>query len=230
MMVVCIKQHLCNMWSSIHEKVKQHWGCFEKRRSLQKNVHNKLREKRFLIFLTLMTDRQVISFTDRILNTWHRLWTLLLIHKLKELFFACHFHDEFIRNNDETYKHANVTPSNSQSICYLTGSNMRKSALNGVKMSTKTGALHKKWSSPLTVFRMGLFRAAHGWGVIKMPSPHLPKICHTYPTMIKLGIVITYLRKTPKIYESRDTPFQFCWHQRFFIGNQQILLYQKIQI
>ena len=116
-------------------------------------------------------DRQVISFTDRILNTWHRLWTLLLIHKLKELFFACHFHDEFIRNNDETYKHANVTPSNSQSICYLTGGNMRKSALNGLKMSTKTGALHKKWSSPLTVFRMGLFRAAHGWGGDQNASP-----------------------------------------------------------
>ena len=31
---------------------------------------------------------------------------------------------------------------------------------------------------------MGIFRAAHGWGSQKGP---LPKICHTYPTMIKLG-------------------------------------------
>ena len=26
MMVISIKQHLSNSWSSIHEKVKQHWG------------------------------------------------------------------------------------------------------------------------------------------------------------------------------------------------------------
>ena len=31
MMVMCIKQHLSNIWSSIHEKVKQHyWGWVEK--------------------------------------------------------------------------------------------------------------------------------------------------------------------------------------------------------
>ena len=29
-MVTCIKQHLSNIWSSIHEKVKQHWGWVEK--------------------------------------------------------------------------------------------------------------------------------------------------------------------------------------------------------
>ena len=26
MMLIFIKQHLSNIWSSIHEKVKQHWG------------------------------------------------------------------------------------------------------------------------------------------------------------------------------------------------------------
>ena len=31
MMVICIKQHLCNIWDSIHEKVKQHWGWVEKK-------------------------------------------------------------------------------------------------------------------------------------------------------------------------------------------------------
>ena len=35
-------------------------------------------------------------------------------------------------------------------------------------------------------------------------SPLLPKICHTYTTKMKLGIVIPYLKKIPKIYESRD--------------------------
>ena len=29
-MVVCINQHLSNIWSSIYEKVKQHWGWIEK--------------------------------------------------------------------------------------------------------------------------------------------------------------------------------------------------------
>ena len=73
---------------------------------------------------------------------------------------------------------------------------------------------------------MGIFEAAHGWGG-KAP---LPKIYYTYPTMMKLDTVTPYLKKIQKIYESRDTPPGFCLHQHFFIGNQQILLYQEIQI
>ena len=80
----------------------------------------------------------------------------------------------------------------------------------------------------LTQLRMGLFRTAHGWGREKR-SP-VPKICYTYSTMMKLRRVIPYLKKTQKSYESRDTPLEFCQHQHFFIRNQQILLYQKIQI
>ena len=38
----------------------------------------------------------------------------------------------------------------------------------------------------------------------------LPKICQTYPTKIKLGTVMPYLRKIQKIYKSRDTPPEFC--------------------
>ena len=34
MMLTCIKQHLSNTWTSIHEKVKQHWGWVEKKRCL----------------------------------------------------------------------------------------------------------------------------------------------------------------------------------------------------
>ena len=30
MMILCIKQQLSKVWSSIHEKVKQHWGLVEK--------------------------------------------------------------------------------------------------------------------------------------------------------------------------------------------------------
>ena len=30
MMLICIKQHLSNIWSSIYENVKEHWGWVEK--------------------------------------------------------------------------------------------------------------------------------------------------------------------------------------------------------
>ena len=69
--------------------------------------------------------------------------------------------------------------------------------------------------SPWTLFRMGIFGTAHGMGGgAKGP---LPKICRPYPTMIKIGAVIPYLKKIQKIYESCDTPSEFCWHQHFFL-------------
>ena len=46
-------------------------------------------------------------------------------------------------------------------------------------------------------------------------QPPLPKICHAYPTMMKLGTVIPYLKQIQKIYESRDTPLKFCWDRIF---------------
>ena len=47
------------------------------------------------------------------------------------------------------------------------------------------------------------------WGGGGKKAP-LPKICHTYPAMMKLGTVIPYPKKIQKIYESRDTPLEFC--------------------
>ena len=61
----------------------------------------------------------------------------------------------------------------------------------------------------LTLFRMGFFGAAHGqWG--QNSPPPLPNICPIYPAMMKLGTVIPFLKKTQNIYESRDTPREFC--------------------
>ena len=62
--------------------------------------------------------------------------------------------------------------------------------------------------NPITLFRIDLFEAAHGWraregGVTKRPP--FPKICHTYPTKMKLGTVIPYLKKTEK-------KFWITWH------------------
>ena len=53
--------------------------------------------------------------------------------------------------------------------------------MNNLKGEYLQGAL-------LTLFRLGLFGAVHGWGA------SLPKICHTYPTMMKLGKVTPYLK------------------------------------
>ena len=72
----------------------------------------------------------------------------------------------------------------------------------------------------------GLFWGCSRMEVAKMAP--LPKLCHRYPTMMKLGTVIPYLKEIQKIYESRDTPLEFCRYQQFFTGNQQILLYQEI--
>ena len=56
----------------------------------------------------------------------------------------------------------------------------------------------------------GLFR---GWAFSGMLTdgggakrPPISKICHTYPTMMKLATVIPYPKRIQKIYESRDTP------------------------
>ena len=57
---------------------------------------------------------------------------------------------------------------------------------------------------------MGLFEVAHGGGGGEGQKDPLPKICRTYLTMMKLGTVIPYLKKTQKKFESRDTLFEFC--------------------
>ena len=53
----------------------------------------------------------------------------------------------------------------------------------------------------------GLFRCCSRMRGQKGP---LPKICHTYPTVMKLGTVIPYPNKIQTIYESRDTLLEFC--------------------
>ena len=73
----------------------------------------------------------------------------------------------------------------------------------------------------LTLFRMGFFGAAHGRGGGKKP------ICTHILQWWNLAVTL-YLKMIQKIYESRDTPPESRWHQQFFTGNQQILLYQEI--
>ena len=42
-----------------------------------------------------------------------------------------------------------------------------------------------------------------------------PKICDIYPTMMKLGSVIPYLKNIQQLYESRDTPLEKLLPQPF---------------
>ena len=101
----------------------------------------------------------------------------------------------------------------------------------------------RKWLSPFfsvknfNLIQDGLFRGCSRMGIFQGCSrmgwekkTPLPKICHTYPTMLKLDTVITCLKKIQKIYESRDTPLEFSWYQYFFTGNPPILPYQEMQI
>ena len=39
MMTICFKQRLSNIWSSIYEKLKQHWGWAEKSVAYKKSVY-----------------------------------------------------------------------------------------------------------------------------------------------------------------------------------------------
>ena len=54
----------------------------------------------------------------------------------------------------------------------------------------------------------GLFQGCPTDGEVGKKAS-LPKICHIYPTMVKLGTVIPYLKKLQKLYESHDTPQAF---------------------
>ena len=58
-----------------------------------------------------------------------------------------------------------------------------------------TSARVERSDSVLILFRMGFFGTAHEWGVKKVPQP---KICHTYPTLMKLGTVVPCLKKIQK--------------------------------
>ena len=53
LMLICIKQYLSNIWSSIHEKVEQHWAWVEKKGCLKKKLvfHDLLCQKLFVSWL-----------------------------------------------------------------------------------------------------------------------------------------------------------------------------------
>ena len=105
------------------------------------------------------------------------------------------------------------------------------------KFSSKTGCIFRlgTYLSPghlighlryLSLTLFNFFKPYSGWAFLgllkdgwevcvdKKDCP-FPKICHTYSTEMKLGTNIPYLKKTQKIYGSRDAPLELCWHQHF---------------
>ena len=95
-------------------------------------------------------------------------------------------------------------------------------------MPHNASLVHLQFSvNSLTLFRMGLIGAAHGWEAKKKKT--LPKMCHTYPIMMKLGTLIPYLKKFQKPYKSHDVQLEFCCRQHFLPKISQfcyIMLYQ----
>ena len=88
----------------------------------------------------------------------------------------------------------------------LSGTSLHTFLEKGISKDEETlFQLLSKKVAVLDLFRMGLFGAAHGWG----GEGPLPKICQTYPTIMKLGTLIPYLKKMQKMYKSYDTHLEF---------------------
>ena len=75
---------------------------------------------------------------------------------------------------------------------------------------------------------MGIFGAAHRWGVgdVGAKRPPLPKICHTYPTKMKLGTAIPYLTKIQKYMNQVTQPLS-CTNISIFSLEISKLCYMK---
>ena len=65
--------------------------------------------------------------------------------------------------------------------------------------------MRNSWFLILTLFRMGVFGAAHRWGAGGGGAKR-----HTYITLMKLGPVVPNLKKIQKIHKSCGTTLEFC--------------------
>ena len=103
----------------------------------------------------------------------------------------------------------------------------------GVKINDRAikpcHCVSSKGRTKVNPIHMGQFGVAQGWGGegVGQKDP-LPKICHTYPSVMKLDTIMPYLKKTQKYMNHVTHLLSSSDISIFFIGNQQILLYQKI--
>ena len=61
-------------------------------------------------------------------------------------------------------------------------------------------------SSRILYFNPIQVGSIRGCSLMGAKEASLSKICHTYPTLMKLGTVILNLKNIQKIHKSRDTP------------------------
>ena len=91
MIVTCIKQHLSTIWSSIHQKVKQHWGWVQKKRYLSKKASNEFSAigwstSQLMLLVTYLRLASSIWYTGKIVRKTIITYRLL-IHQLEMLFW-----------------------------------------------------------------------------------------------------------------------------------------------
>ena len=80
-----------------------------------------------------------------------------------------------------------------------------------LKKTCKSGVYLLKWLNTRTsanMLTLNTIQDGPFWDCSRMwrQKGSLPNTCHKFPTMMKLGAVIPYLRKFQKAYNSRDTP------------------------
>ena len=72
MMFICFKQHLSNIWSSIHEKIKEHWGRVLKKALLIK-IGMYIYEIRFSDYINLLLVNPLSDSSTKWSNTLNNL-------------------------------------------------------------------------------------------------------------------------------------------------------------
>ena len=124
---------------------------------------------------------------------------------------------------------ADVTKQNETHIYYHTSDVEFKYWYNNHKNSFRNQDYEKKTELSKHIWQLKCNGTEFNlkWSIVTLEN--LLRISYN-DTMMKLSTVIPYLKKIQKLYESRDKLIDLCWHQHFFTGNYQILLYQEIQI
>ena len=73
--------------------------------------------------------------------------------------------------------------------------------------------LGKDWYRPATLVELFHRKFPNNlWNLSTITAkspPYVPKICHTYPTIMKLGTAIPFPKKIQDLYELRDTLLEF---------------------
>ena len=62
----------------------------------------------------------------------------------------------------------------------------------------------------VNIFPINHIQDAYFRGYSRMEWKEGGKICHAYPTIMKLATVIPYLKEVQQLYKSRVTPLEFC--------------------